>query len=385
MGEFLRQFSSSLADPNQSADPNTGDPNQSADPNAGQPNQSGDPNAGGTVTIPEVTVEGDPNAGQSNQSADTAAAVAAPAAAPAVADTASAAVPAVSDVPASAVQAALPAPDPGIAEEIEEGVVSGVRVIARTAPEVAAAAGEVTLLGAATAAFIPVAAAAAVVGIPKIVKWLAEPSDPTPVEEDPGDPDNPKYGHGVGGAPEQTPSNPYAKPEGGGGDAGTDDPQPAPPAGTPPWVGATNPETGKPYTSQEEYDRVQAGIREHRKKAEQNRQPVVDEDPDPDSQRSPRQANTCASLGIALCSEQPPYGFETVDEALRNEPERGKVVGGPSVTTMGDYKDFPEGQNNHYTYHDQNGDKLFTLIKKPVCCTDTPAGPVLTWRWVSAN
>jgi len=56
--------------PNQSVDPNEEQPNQCVDPNAGQPNQSIDPNeakplgADGTVTIPEVTVEGDANLGR---------------------------------------------------------------------------------------------------------------------------------------------------------------------------------------------------------------------------------------------------------------------------------------------------------------------------------
>jgi hypothetical protein len=92
MGQYLRQFASSLQDPNQSTadsdavqadqtdlnanqpdqsvDPSAG-PNQSIDPNAG-PNQSIDPNAGPNQSFdpnagPNQSV--DPNAGQPNQSA----------------------------------------------------------------------------------------------------------------------------------------------------------------------------------------------------------------------------------------------------------------------------------------------------------------------------
>jgi hypothetical protein len=319
MGEFLRQFSSSLPDPNQSADSNAGDPNQSGDPNAGQPNQSADPNAGGTVTIPEVTVVGDPNAGQPDQPADPAAGVAAPAPAQAVADTASGAVPAVSDVPASAVQAAAPAPDPGIVEEAEEAAVSGVRTIVRVAPEVAE--------GVAIAAVAPIAVGVAVGAA--ILLWSS--------------------------------------------DAGAA------------WDGQTNPETGKPYTSQEEYDRVQASLRDKRKNAQPLPPPVPGKDYDPDSQRQP-QTPTCDSMfpGVPKCGGG--GGFDNLADAENNEPDIGKYRDGGrvNVTDMSEYAQFPDGKNSHRTYYDKDGNKLFSLVKTP-CCTDSAAGPVLTWRWSSAN
>jgi hypothetical protein len=64
MGDFLRQFASSLQDPNQCVDPDADQPNQSVDPHAGQPDQSVDPNA----DQPNQTV--DPSAAQPNQSVD---------------------------------------------------------------------------------------------------------------------------------------------------------------------------------------------------------------------------------------------------------------------------------------------------------------------------
>jgi hypothetical protein len=322
MGEFLRQFSSSLPDPN-----------QSVDPNAGEPNQSVDPNAGGTVTtIPEVTVEGDPNAGQPNQPADPAAGVAASGSVQAAADTASAAVPAVSDTPPSAEQAAAPLPDPGILEEVEEAVVSGVRTIASAAPEVAEAA-ETTAKVVAVATVAPFALGAIAVGAAVGAAVLLWSSD-------------------AGAA----------------------------------WDGQINPETGKPYTSQEEYDRVQASLRDKRKNAQPLPPPKPGEDYDPDSQRKP-QTPTCDSMfpGVPKCGARG-GGFDNLADAENNEPDIGKYRDGGrvNVTDMSDYAQFPDGKNSHRTYYDKNGAKLFSLVKTP-CCTDTPAGPVLTWRWSSAN
>src|SRR5437867_12590805 len=54
MSTFLREFTSSLPEPNVCVDPDADQPKQSVDSNAGQP-----PAPEGTITIPEVTVVGD--------------------------------------------------------------------------------------------------------------------------------------------------------------------------------------------------------------------------------------------------------------------------------------------------------------------------------------
>jgi hypothetical protein len=114
-------------------------------------------------------------------------------------DTASKLAQAASQAPTLPLQAAMPAPtpaEPGLLEEAEEAVVSGVRAVVRAAPEIEEA-GEAAV----AAAAVPVIAVGVLAGA-AVLTWA---SDAGPV-----------------------------------------------------WDGKTNPDTGKQFTSQEEYDRYKA-------------------------------------------------------------------------------------------------------------------------------
>jgi hypothetical protein len=74
--------------------------------------------------------------------------------------------------------------------------------------------------------------------------------------------------------------------------------------------------------------------------------------------------------------------FENLADAEANEASMSKVSR-VETSTMDEFASLPEGKNNHRTYYDASGSKLFTLVKTP-CCSETPAGPTLTWRWWSS-
>lgn len=275
----------------------------------------------------------------------------------AVEDTASTVVQAVSDAPPPVMQAApaaaaseaqgagdaeaptlptaaiasMPAPSsaPGLLEEAEEAVVSGVRAVVRAAPEVVEATETAVEVGVVATVAPGLALGAIAVG-------------------------------GAAFAATMLWSN----------------------TSIPAWEGKKNPDTGQDFTSQEEYDRYQASLRDKRKNAQPLPPPVpgVDYD-DPD-----RQPNaSCDSMfpGIPKCSDCQGSRFENIDDAEANEPTIAKV--GRIVTdTMDAYKNHPDGKNNHRTYYDKDDNKLFSLVKTP-CCSENPQGPTLTWYWSSAD
>jgi hypothetical protein len=228
---------------------------------------------------------------------------------------------------ASSIQMAMGAPspappDPGLLEEVEEAAKSGVRAIGRLGGEAVETAEE-----AAVAVGEGVAAGAVAVGAAvgaAILLW----STPT----------------------------------------------------APPWMDEINPETGKSYASEEEYNRVKASKRDHRHIA----QPLPPPVPGVDYDDAPPQAPTCANQfpGVPRCN--PNWlgsRFDTLDQALEAQPAHRQVAK-VNTTTMADYQGHPDGKNNHKTYYNNAGQKLFTLMRTP-CCEDTPAGPTLTWRWSS--
>ena len=240
------------------------------------------------------------------------------------------------------VAAAMPAEAP-IVEEIEEGVVSGIRAVApavEAGVEVgveagaAAGAGEVALGVAATVA-IPVAAAAAGVALAVGVGYLISHGEELQNQPDP------EEQHPPGGLPDGT---------------GTDD----------------NPDGGAPSAS--DRNKPQRGVKPDLPPPV----PGVDYDDD-----NPPATPSCQNSfpNVPICNGG--GGFNTPEEAVAQEPSADQVARYTS-DTMSDFANLPDGQNNHRTYYDKSDTKLFSLVKTP-CCTDTPAGPVLTWRWHSAN
>jgi hypothetical protein len=149
----------------------------------------------------------------------------------------------------------------------------------------------------------------------------------------------------------------------------------------PPWMSELNPETGQPYKDEDEWNAVR------KRRAQQQRgggrQPQPGPNVAPDDPDAEPQAPTCSTQfpGIDICSSGM-GGYGSMDEAAKAQPEHGRAVR-KNVTTMDAFKGIPGGENGHATYYDSAGNKLFTLINRP-CCTDTAAGPVLTWRWVVA-
>jgi hypothetical protein len=275
-----------------------------------------------------------------------------------VENTASSALPAVSNTPAPAMQAAMPQPAPGIVEEFEEGVVSGVRTVARVIPkaaEVAEGAVEVAAEGAAVGglaeAGVAVAAVAVGLGTVLAVATAAEYPD-QPVEENPGDPDNPKYGHGEGGAPEQTSSNPTAQPVGGGGDAGA-----------------------------QETDPAEAGVRDRIKQGNAQRQ-AQDMSNEENVQHDPDREVTCESIWpqYRKCSECR-HRFDNLKDAEK-AALGGRTKGPVNASTMPDYAGFSDAENGHLTYYEkENPEKeMFSLLRLP-CCKQIDKSPVLIWKW----
>jgi len=220
---------------------------------------------------------------------------------------------------------ASPLPSPGIIEGIEEAVESGVRVIAEAAPEILETA-ETVVEVAAVATVAPAVLVAAGVGA-AVFLW----------------------------------SN----------DAGAV------------WDGQTNPETGRPFTSQEEWDRYQAS---KRKRGPANAPaPIVEppkdpwEDDDPDSKEpEPAKPKTCDDLRIELGIEPCPGNtWESERDFLADA--RFKDIA-KNIARKSQQRG-ANGLGEHITYYDRGGNELGSL-RVIQCCHADPDGAGAVLRYV---
>jgi len=109
--------------------------------------------------------------------------------------------------------------------------------------------------------------------------------------------------------------------------------------------------------------------------------PGVDYDDDKE------EPNDCAHKcqGMPMCKSvgETRYGSEkeALDAATTQHPDLKRPAYDINYDAVEEFKTYPEAQSGHATYNDKStGKKLFSLMRVP-CCTDTPAGPQLTWQW----